>query len=137
VIAHDEFATTIKIMLGMTRATSGDVRVLGSSPANADAVVVARSQIGFVSEERDLYDHLSVGDMLRFTARFYPRWRAELQEKYPRPFALSREQRIDGFRAEKEPALVSALCRGADRSSSMSPRRASIPRRPTTSLARL
>ena len=48
--------TTIKILLGMARATAGDARVFGL-PADGDASgVEIRRRTGFVSEDKDLYE---------------------------------------------------------------------------------
>jgi len=70
--------TTAKILLGMTRPTSGQVRVFGS-PADVPRVSVdIRRRVGFVSDEKDLYDYMTVGEIIGFTRGFYPRWRPDL-----------------------------------------------------------
>jgi ABC-2 type transport system ATP-binding protein len=69
--------TTIKVLLGMARATSGSALVFGR-PAGTDEAVDLRRRIGFVSDEKDLFDYMTVDEMIRFTASFFPRWRADL-----------------------------------------------------------
>jgi ABC-2 type transport system ATP-binding protein len=108
--------TTIKVLLGMTRPTSGDARVFGA-PANASASSVEiRRRTGFVSEDKDLYDFMTVEEMIRFTAPLFPRWRKDLEERYLRKFELRPSQSVKslsrGMRTKL--ALLLALSRGAE-----------------------
>ena len=108
--------TTIKVLLGMTRPTSGQARVFDLAPENAEAGVEIRRRTGFVSDEKDLYDYMTVADMIRFTAAFYPRWRADLEQLYIRRFDLPLHRAIKalsrGMRTRV--AVLLALCRGAE-----------------------
>jgi ABC-2 type transport system ATP-binding protein len=108
--------TTIKVLLGMTRPTGGEARVFGL-PADAPAASVEiRRRTGFVSEDKDLYPYMTVEEIVRFTASFYPRWRADLQQRYLRAFDLPPDRKIAtlsrGTRTKL--ALLLALCRGAE-----------------------
>jgi ABC-2 type transport system ATP-binding protein len=109
-------STTIKILLGMARPTSGTVRVLGVAADAGDAAVDVRRRIGFVSEDKDLYDYMTVDEMVRFTASFYPRWRSDLEQRYRQSFELAREAKVKTLSrgARTKLALLLALCRGAD-----------------------
>jgi ABC-2 type transport system ATP-binding protein len=108
--------TTIKLLLGMARATKGDVRVFGQSPSGDEASAAIRRRIGFVSEDKDLYDYLTVGEMIAFTRPFFPGWRDELEQKYVRAFDLPPNRDIKdlsrGMRTKL--ALLLALCHGAE-----------------------
>ena len=108
--------TTLKVLLGMVRPASGTARVFGLSADQTEASVAIRSRAGFVSEGKDLYDYMTVGEMLGFTASFYPRWRRDLETRYLTAFGLSKERSIKtlslGMRSKL--ALILALCRGAD-----------------------
>ena len=108
--------TTIKILLGMARPTGGSARVLGL-PADAPGPSVdIRRSTGFVSEDKDLYDYMTVEGMVRFTAAFFPRWRADLEQRYLRRFELPLDRKVKalsrGMRTKL--ALLLALCRGAE-----------------------
>lgn len=81
--------TTIRVLLGMARATGGDARVFGRSPADAQAGVEIRRRSAFVSDAKDLYDYMTVGEIIAFTRSFYPRWSTELEQNYLRKFELS------------------------------------------------
>jgi ABC-2 type transport system ATP-binding protein len=108
--------TTMKILLGMAKPTGGTVRVLGISPDAGDAAVAARRRIGFVSEEKDLYDYMTVDEIVRFTASFYPRWQPALERQYRDRFGLHPDAKVKtlsrGTRSKL--ALLLALCRGAE-----------------------
>src|SRR5262245_3656999 len=80
--------TTIKVLLGMTRPTAGSARVFGLPVEEPDASIRIRRRTAFVSEDKDLYDALTVSEMIRFTAAFYPRWRADLEDRYRNRFEL-------------------------------------------------
>jgi ABC-2 type transport system ATP-binding protein len=108
--------TTLKILLGMVRPTSGRARVLGLAADAEDASVEIRRRTGFVSEDKDLYDYMAVGEIIRFTSAFFPRWRADLAERYVRTFELPLDRKVKalsrGMRSKL--ALLLALCRGAE-----------------------
>src|SRR5436309_2741747 len=82
--------TTIKVLLGMSHPTSGEARVFGL-PVDSTEV---RRRTGFVSEEKDLYDFMTVAEMIRFTAPFFPRWRADLEQRYLHKFALPPDRKV-------------------------------------------
>jgi ABC-2 type transport system ATP-binding protein len=108
--------TTIKILLGMARPTGGGARLFGQPVDSTDAGVALRRRIGFVSDEKDLYDYMTAGEMIRFTRTFFPRWRADLEQRYLRSFALPLDRKVKalsrGMRTKL--ALLLALCRGAE-----------------------
>ncbi len=108
--------TTMKILLGMVRPTSGQARVFDLAADASDSSVEIRRRTGFVSEEKDLYGYMTVEEMIRFTAAFFPRWRADLEKRYLRNFDLPPTRKIKalsrGMRTKL--ALLLALCRGAE-----------------------
>jgi len=109
-------STTIKILLGMCRPTSGRARVFGLPVDRENAAVEIRRRTAFVSEEKDLYGYMTVQEMVRFTAAFFPRWRSDLEQRYLQRFELPCERKIKalslGMRTKL--AVLLALCRGAD-----------------------
>src|SRR5512132_2682224 len=108
--------TTIKLLLGMARPTSGNALVFGQPAALETASVEIRRRIGFVSDQKDLYDYMTVDEMIRFTAPFFTRWRADLEQRYRRAFELPADRKVKalsrGMRTKL--ALLLALCRGAE-----------------------
>jgi ABC-2 type transport system ATP-binding protein len=108
--------TTIKILLGMARPTSGHARVFGLAADAPDASVDIRRRTGFVSDDKDLYDYMTVEEMIRFTAAFFPRWRADLEQRYVRKFELPLDRRVKTLSRGTRTKLVLllALSRGAE-----------------------
>ena len=108
--------TTIKILLGMTRPTSGSARVFGADALSPQSSVEIRRRIGFVSEEKDLYRSMTVEEMIRFTAAFFPRWREDLARRYARELELPHDRKVGALSrgTRTKLSLLLALCRGAD-----------------------
>jgi ABC-2 type transport system ATP-binding protein len=108
--------TTIKVLLGMTHPTAGAARVFGMAASDARSSVAIRRRTGFVSEDKDLYDFMTVDEMIRFTAPLFPKWRKDLEERYLRKFELRPAQSVKslsrGMRTKL--ALLLALSRGAE-----------------------
>ena len=108
--------TTIKLLLGMARPTKGDARVFGLSPSEPHAGVAIRNRVAFVSDEKDLYDYMTIGEMAAFTRSFYPKWRGDLEQQYLRKFDLSPNRAIKGLSRgmRTKVAVLLAVCRGAE-----------------------
>ncbi len=108
--------TTIKILLGMTHADGGSARVLGRLTGAQDQSVEIRRRTGYVSEDKGLYDYMTVGQMIAFARPFFPAWRKDLEEKYLRLFELPLDRKVralsKGMRTKL--ALLLALARGAE-----------------------
>jgi ABC-2 type transport system ATP-binding protein len=64
--------TLLELMLGFTPATSGQIRVFGHGSRQMPGA--AKSRVGFVPQQDELLDALTVGDQLALIASFYPRW---------------------------------------------------------------
>jgi ABC-2 type transport system ATP-binding protein len=108
--------TTIKLLLGMAHPTSGSARVFGAPAELPTASVDIRRRVGFVSDDKDLFDYMTVEEMIRFTAAFFPRWRADLEQRYLRSFELPVNRKVKALSrgTRTKLALLLALCRGAE-----------------------
>ncbi|HEX8027723.1 MAG TPA: ABC transporter ATP-binding protein [Vicinamibacterales bacterium] len=108
--------TTLKLLLGMARPSQGSVTVFGVSPQAPASAVEIRRRTAFVSDEKDLYDYMTVGEIVAFTRSFYPRWRADLELQYTRKFELApgRDIKTLSRGTRTKVALLLALCRGAE-----------------------
>jgi ABC-2 type transport system ATP-binding protein len=108
--------TTIKMLLGLTHPTSGEARVFGLRPDDRKEGVRIRQRIGFVSEEKGLYDYVKVEQMISFTRSFFPRWDREMEGRLIELFELPLRQSVKklskGMRTKL--ALLLALPRRAD-----------------------
>jgi len=108
--------TTIKVLLGMARPSAGQASVFGLSPQDSSSGVEIRRRTAFVSDEKDLYDYMTIGEIVAFTRSFYPRWRPDLEQQYLRKFDLAPGRDIRGLSrgTRTKLALLLALCRGAE-----------------------
>jgi ABC-2 type transport system ATP-binding protein len=107
--------TAIKLLMGMLKADSGDIRIFGTPVSDTHKAIEIRRRIGFVSEEKELYPYMSVEQMIRFTRPFFPGWRIDHEKRYLSMFDLPTKQKIPklskGMRSKL--MLLLALCRGA------------------------
>jgi ABC-type multidrug transport system ATPase subunit len=108
--------TTIKLLMGLLKPDGGDARVLGVPIGDASRMVAARARIGFVTEDKELYPYMSVGQVIRFTRSFFPKWRSDLERHYLDRFELPLNRKIPalskGMRSKL--MLLLAIARGAD-----------------------
>ena len=87
-------STTIKILLGMMRQSSGEGTVLGQRISDPVESVRIRTKIAYVSENKRLYDYMTVDQMIRFTRAFYPDWRSSEEQKLLRQFKLPGDRKV-------------------------------------------
>ncbi len=72
-------STTIKMLIGMLKPTSGEGTVLGKRIDDPAESLAIRRQVAYVSEDKRLYGYMTVEQMIRFTSSFYPDWRVEVE----------------------------------------------------------
>jgi ABC-2 type transport system ATP-binding protein len=87
-------STTIKMLLGMIRPTAGTGAVLGRAIVDAACGVDLRHRVAYVSEDKRLYDYMTVEQIIRFTAGFYSDWRADTAQSLLRMFELPPKRKI-------------------------------------------
>jgi len=108
--------TTAKMLLGLAHPTSGEARVFGLRPDDRKEGVRIRQRVGFVSEDKGLYDYVKVGQMISFTRSFFPNWDRDMEGRLIELFELPLKQSVrklsKGMRTKL--ALLLALPRRAD-----------------------
>jgi ABC-2 type transport system ATP-binding protein len=101
--------TLIKHMLGLLRATQGTVRVFGLDPVRDPVGVLGR--IGYLSEERELPEWMSIEELMRYTQAYHPTWDAAYARELLGTFALDPRKKIKelskGMRAQA--GLIAAV----------------------------
>lgn len=101
--------TIIKHILGLLQAQSGNVRVFGLDPVREPVAVLSR--LGYLSEDCDLPNWMSVGELLRYTGSFHRAWDAAYASGLCRQFGLDLSAKVSalsrGLRARA--GLVTAL----------------------------
>ena len=84
--------TLIKHLLGLFKAQSGTVRVFGLDPVLNPKDVLSR--IGFLSEDRDMPEWMTVQQYMTYTRAFYSTWDTSYAESLISQFALDTSQKI-------------------------------------------
>jgi ABC-2 type transport system ATP-binding protein len=64
--------TLLQLIVGLSKPTAGDVRVLGLSPQRDATALLPR--VGFVAQEHPLYKGFTIAEMLTFGRKFNPSW---------------------------------------------------------------
>lgn len=85
-------STLIKLMMGMLLPQSGEIRLFGKSLQDAEAEI--KERIGYVADDCNFYEHLTVGAMRGIYAPFYRRWDEGQFRRYLDRFELSPKARI-------------------------------------------
>ena len=71
-------STTIKMLLGLTRPSSGKANIFGKD-ITRDSLAV-RKRVGYLAQEPRYYDHMTARQTLRYTAHFFYSGPSELLE---------------------------------------------------------
>jgi ABC-2 type transport system ATP-binding protein len=85
-------STSIRLMMGLLAADSGEVRVLGHVMPEYQAR--AKADIGYVSDEMRLFPHATIGWHMNFVASIYPSWDAGYAAQLVKRFNLRLEQNV-------------------------------------------
>jgi ABC-2 type transport system ATP-binding protein len=106
--------TTLKMLMGAIRPSSGSGKVLDFAIDDPEQSVEIRKRVAFVSEDKQLYDYMTVEQIIRFTKSFFPKWRADLEQKYLDMFPLPLGRRIKGLSKgmRTQLALLLGIARG-------------------------
>ena len=106
-------STLLELAAGLLRPTSGEIEVLGETPASGPEQL---AHVGFVAQDAPTYATLSVADHLELGRRLNPRWDGKLAERRIADLALDTGQKAGrlsgGQRAQL--ALTLALAKRPD-----------------------
>jgi ABC-2 type transport system ATP-binding protein len=107
--------TTMKVLVGLMKVDSGTARVFGVDPSGPDGVR-ARSHIGLVTEDKELYPYMTVEQIIRFTRAFFPKWNTELERRYLDVFEIPLKRKIPALSKGTRSKLMLLLsaCRGVE-----------------------
>jgi ABC-2 type transport system ATP-binding protein len=101
--------TIIKLLMNILHPTAGHAEVLGADSHRLSGKDFCR--IGYVSENQELPEGMTVGGMLDYFRAFYPQWDRELENQLVRQFDLPLKRKLShlsrGMRMKA--AFVSSL----------------------------
>lgn len=84
--------TAIKLLMNVFAPTSGTATVLGLPSTQVEGR--AFEQIGYVSENQELPDWMTVGGFLKYLRRFYPTWDTALEKELVAQFDLQLDRKL-------------------------------------------
>ncbi len=87
-------STTIKVLLGMVRATAGGGTVLGKQITDKKANLDTRRRVAYVAEDKPLYGYMTVEQTISFARSFYSDWRTNVERQLLRDYELPTRQKI-------------------------------------------
>ena len=106
-------SSTIKMLLGMIRPTSGSGTVLGLRIDDPKESIKIRKKIAYVGEDKGLYGYMTVEQLIWFTRSFYPDWRPDVEQRLLADYCLPPNRKVKalskGMRTKL--ALLLALSR--------------------------
>ncbi len=106
--------TLIKHLLGLLRCQQGSVRVFANDPIKNPQSVL--SHIGYLSEDRDIPDWMTIAEFCDYVTAFHPSWDSNYANELLNTFELDRTKVIKnlsrGMRAQV--ALIGAVAHKPD-----------------------
>ncbi|MET0650018.1 MAG: ABC transporter ATP-binding protein [Pyrinomonadaceae bacterium] len=85
-------STIIKMIMGHLRPTTGEIRVLGR--ALGEDLLGIRRRVAYVSENRYLYEWMTVEESVRFTRAFHETWDDKKAADLLKRFSLPPEKKV-------------------------------------------
>ncbi len=88
-------STTMRILMGLVQPDSGTVSVLGQNISSREAC--AKQDIGYFSDDMQLYKPESIGWHMQFVRSLYPNWDDSYANQLLERFGLIQQQVIKGL----------------------------------------
>jgi len=106
-------SSTIRMLLGVIRPSSGTGLMLGRPIDDARQNRESRRRVAYVAEDKQTYAYMTVGEMIAFTRSFYDDWNSSSEQRFLKQFELPPERKVKalskGMRTKL--ALLLALAR--------------------------
>jgi len=106
-------SSTIKMLMGISRASSGSGTLLGRNIDDAAQSCESRRHVAYVAEDKQTYGYLTVAEMIAFTRSFYADWNVDMERRLLKQFELPPQRKVrvlsKGMRTKL--ALLLALAR--------------------------
>lgn len=87
-------STTIKLLLGLLKMDSGEIKILGYDNPNS---IELKDKLGVVFDELLVPEEMTLVDLEKFCSRVYSKWDREFFYQLKRKFNLSEKQTIKNY----------------------------------------
>ncbi|WP_372370332.1 ABC transporter ATP-binding protein [Candidatus Uabimicrobium sp. HlEnr_7] len=84
--------TLLRTLLGLEIPTSGESKVFDLNSQKYDWKI--RQRVGYVAEGLQMYEWMTIREILWFVSRFYPTWDFEYEKQLVEKFSLDRKAKI-------------------------------------------
>lgn len=84
--------TTIKLMMNLLKKDEGEIKIFGKDHLKDEREI--KNKIGFVYDENNYYEELSISEMKWVAAPFYKTWDEKAFQKYMKVFQLPPKKKI-------------------------------------------
>jgi ABC-2 type transport system ATP-binding protein len=85
-------STLLRHIIGLYLEDEGESITFGCEACNLGPAELGR--IGYVHQEGELLDWMTVRQFIRYVSTYYPNWNRELEEKYIEDFEISTKARV-------------------------------------------
>lgn len=103
-------STAIRLMMGISSLSSGDIRLFGKSVKGN--VSKLRQRIGYVAQEQHFYPWMTPRMLGRFVSGFYPRWDHQRYQSLLHVFELPAKRKIGTFSGGMKAKLALSMALG-------------------------
>lgn len=101
-------STLLRMAAGLSRPTSGQIKILGGVPSAGDASLLKR--VGYLDQERPLYKGFRVDEMFRFGAGTNPTWDMTTAHAYVDQLGISLRDRVDKLSGGQQAQVALTMC---------------------------
>ncbi len=103
-------STLLRHIIGLYLPDAGECVTLGSPAGKLGPAELAR--IGYVHQEGELLDWMTVRQLIRYVSVYYPTWNRELEERYIRDFEIELGARVGSLSPGQRQrlAILLAIC---------------------------
>lgn len=84
--------TTIKLIMNLIKKNSGDIYVFGKDNVKYEKEI--KNKIGFVYDECNYFETLSINDNAKMISPFYSKWNQKTFNNYLTKFGLNKKQKL-------------------------------------------
>jgi ABC-2 type transport system ATP-binding protein len=99
--------TLLHTAMGFLAPSAGHINVFGWSPHDQPILVLPR--VGFIGQERPLYQRLRVRELMEFGRRLNPRWDGALASTRLETFGIDPERRVRNLSGGQQAQVALAL----------------------------
>jgi ABC-2 type transport system ATP-binding protein len=103
-------STLLRHIIGLYLPDLGECTTLGCPAGKLGPAELAR--IGYVHQEGELLDWMTVKQLIRYVSVYYPTWNRDLEERYIRDFEISLKARVGTLSPGQRQrlAILLAIC---------------------------